>query len=152
MVPSTPKSVVLFTPTSVATNATAGGTATTATLDTKGFKFVRFRLHCTSGAATETPSVLKLQEADVTNTSSLVNVSGYVGGTDFTPAAPYTNSTLATAADYAVINVPLQGRKRYLALVYTPGVAQTVRISAELYRADQAPDSASEANVATLVG
>jgi len=147
MVPVLPKTQILFTPTSVATNATAGGTATTAIVDTKGFDYVIFRLHTTSGAATETPSVLKIQEADVTNTSSLANVSGYVGGTDFTAPAPYTSAALATVANYAVIGVPLQGRKRYLTLVYTPGVAQTVRIESDLYRGESIPDSASEGNV-----
>lgn len=152
MVPHTPRNVILFAPTSVATDATAGGTATAQLVDTKGYKFVRFRMTMTSGSTSQAPTVHKVQEADVTNTSSLANVSGYVGGTDFTIPAPYTNSATATAAEYANICVPLQGRKRYLSLVATPGTAATIRISADLLRANEVPDTASEANVALLVG
>lgn len=102
--------------------------------------------------ATNSPSVLKLQESDTTVASSFVDITGFRGGTDFTiPAA----NTVVTAALQNVFrfNANCSGgaRKRYLQAVVTPRTTQIVTIVANLTRGEVSPVNAVKANVLALI-
>jgi hypothetical protein len=103
----------------------------------------------TVNTTSNTLSVLTLKEADVTNTSSFANVSGAVGGTDFTIAA----AAYATTSNQNIwtFNVDLRGRKRYLRVFASPQTTQLVAGLASLYRGEQAPVTAAKANALNVV-
>ena len=96
------------------------------------------------------PAVLKLQEAETTDATNLVNIAGFVGGTDFTIPNANTAATAVLQNNYK-FNVNLRYRKRYLAAVYTPATTQVVTIIANLGDAPTAPVTAAKANAMVLV-
>lgn len=119
----------------------AGTSAVTLVVDTRGWDHCSFVAMRASNAATTFASVLKVEDSEDNVTYG--NVSGLVGGTDFTIAAV---SDTASAAAYK-IDVSTQARKRYLRLTVTPSVSVNVAASARLSRGEQSPVSASEAGV-----
>jgi hypothetical protein len=130
-------------------STSAGATFTTDLIDTLGFREVEIIVHAsTSDNATNNPSVLKVMEADTTDATNLADISGYVGDTDYTiPASP----TATTTAPFAVFNIPTQGRKRYFCVKGSPLTTQTFSVIAILGRPEEAPNSATEQNVAVVV-
>ena len=123
---------------SVATNATA-----TANIDTRGWKYLTVTVSCdTAASTTSNPATLKLQEADDTNATSFTDITGFVGDTGFTiPNAETTKTT----SQFAVLNLNLMGRKRYIRTSLTSaGAAQICAVNAILSNANEAPDSTSE--------
>lgn len=85
---------------------------TTAAIDTAGFAYATIVVHF--GAMDIAMAALKLQQCD-TSGGSYADISGAVGGTDFTlPAATDDNK-------FVVFYVDLRGKKRYLDLVATGG-------------------------------
>lgn len=136
----TPKTVVLFSA-STTNGATASGIA-----DTKGYAYAVVELvESASNAATNNCSVLKVGEGDTS--SSFTNVSGLVGDSDFDIADSPT-SGVALAAQ---MRVNLNGRKRYLQLSASPVTTQVLTGLVHLYRGEEAPVSATDANVGVLV-
>lgn len=111
---------------------------TTAELDTKGFAYAC--ILCSLGAMDIAMAALKLQESD-TSGSGFADVTGAVGGTDFTlPSATDDNKIVA-------FFVNLIGRKRYLDLVATGGNGSTgtyMSVVAILSDAQITPSSVSE--------
>jgi hypothetical protein len=95
------------------------------------------------------PTVLKLQEADTTDATNLANVSGAVGGTDFTIPNANTAATAVLQNNYK-FNVDLKGRKRYLSPTISPATTQVITIIANLGRGEQSPVTAAKANAMTL--
>ena len=88
---------------------------------------------------------LKLQQGDTT--SSYADVSGYVGGTDFTvPTPDDTNSTSVVR-----FNVDMRGKKRYLNVYATPNAASPVVSVARLGKPEEAPVAAAAAGVDVFV-
>jgi hypothetical protein len=80
-----------------------------------------------AGTASAVATVLKLQSSDTNGSFS--DLTGYVGGTDFTiPTPANTNDTVVVRFD-----VDLRGKKRYLNVASTlqtsGGVASVVRLS-----------------------
>jgi hypothetical protein len=129
---------------------TNGGTLTSDNLDTAGFGEFNIVIHgTTSNNATNNPSVLKLQHSDTTDASNFGDLTGYVGDTSFTiPASP----TATTTAPFAVLNGKCGGStKRYLRLLISPVTTQTFSAVAMLGRANEAPNSVTEQNVAVAV-
>lgn len=113
---------------------------TTATIDTKGFRYATFVVQL--GALDIALAALKLQESNDSGMSGAVDISG----ADFSVSP----ATLPSATDdnklYA-IHVNLNGRKRYLDLSMTggDGTAGTyASVFVILSRAEIAPSSAAD--------
>lgn len=140
------KAVVFLQTTSV----TAAGTATSLNLDCKGYDFVSIDLvQTTSDNTTNKPSVLKLQQSDTTDATNFADISGAVGGTDFTVGTVGTNTSTILSYKF---NVDMRHRKRYLRLLVSPVTTQSFTAVANLYRGESVPVIAADANVANLVG
>lgn len=106
-------------------------------------------LATTADVVSNKPTVCKLQEADDTNATSLADITGFRGGTDFTIPNAVTAATAVLQNAY-LFNVDLRGRKRYLNGAYSPQTTQNVTIMAFLGRGPQAPITAAKANALTL--
>lgn len=123
--------------TAIDTAPTAGGKARHLTLDL---------VLTTADVVSNKPSVLKLQHSDTTDATNFSDISGTVGGTDFTiPNADTSNPNLYK------FNLDLIGRKRYIRAQVSPRTTQTVFGVANLYWQSEAPDTASRAGVLALV-
>ena len=124
-------------------NASVG----TATIDTFGFKFLRIIVFL--GDTDIAMAALKVQESDDSGMSGAADISGTVGGTDFTlPSATSDNS-------FFVFNIQLKGnRKRYIDLVATTGSGSTgtfITAIAELSHGEAAPSSTTNRGIATEI-
>lgn len=141
-----PKSVIAIIPIS----KTNGATATGEIIDTLGYDYATIDVIAhTADVVSNTLSVLKLQEADVTATTSFANVSGAVGGTDFTIATnAYTSTTNQNVWKF---NVDLRARKRYLKVLASPQTTMIIAGVANLMRGEQAPITAAKAVALNLV-
>lgn len=140
------KTIVAVNGVSKTNGATASGL-----IDTLGYDWCTIDVIATTAdVVSNKPTVLSLQEADVTNSSSFANISGFVGGTDFTIPNANTAATAVTQNNYK-FNVDCRARKRYLQAVYSPQTTQTVTVIANLGRGEQAPTTAAKANAMTLV-
>lgn len=132
--------IVAITPPGVILDNTS---PTTNVVDTKGFGYMVVTVFL--GAMDIAMTALKLQQANVAASSTALtsgaDVSGCVGGTDF---------TLPTATDdngFVKFFVDLVGKKRYFDLIATvgDGAAGTYFAAwAELYQAQDTPDTATE--------
>jgi hypothetical protein len=138
-----------------ATNSAA--TAIVGPIDTIGADWCTIDVLSTTQAASTqagSPTVLKLQEADVTAATSFVDIVGTRGGSatatnvDFVVGIGYTATTTATAYKF---NVDCRARKRYLQLVATPAASQTFSVTANLGRNEQSPSTAAKAGVLNLI-
>jgi hypothetical protein len=129
---------------SVAANATH-----THEIDTLGYESVSIDVVYSpfTAATSNAAPVLRLTQHDVTGTNQ-TNISGMVGGTDFTVAA---GATTGNAGYVARFNVDMRGKRRYLTLYTTPGNAVGVTSVARLGRAEEAPVNAASGNVGTWV-
>lgn len=114
-----------------------GGNATVTEVDTKGFRAAACYI-MTGLTGANGVTVVKWQESDTTGT----------GFTDITGAA---HTALVDADDgiQLVTFLDLRGRKRFLQPVITTGSTNACLLAAYviLYRAEDAPDSASERGV-----
>jgi hypothetical protein len=86
----------------------------TLTIDTLGYDHASVSVLRASNASTVFASVLKIEESD--DNSSYSNVSGLVGGTDFT--IPTVSDTSAVAV--VKMDVDTKAKKRYLKVTATP--------------------------------
>jgi hypothetical protein len=113
---------------------------TTATIDTKGYALLKIVMHF--GAIDIAMAALKVQESDDSGMSGATDISGLVGGTDFTLPADSVDD------GFAVFNVNLKGnRKRYIDVVATGGngtAGTYMSAAAYLSRASEYPNSATE--------
>jgi hypothetical protein len=131
--------------TSVAANATHS-----LEIDTLGFEFasidVLFSPFTAASPPTTAATVLRVAQSDVAG-SGQVNISGLVGGTDFTVAA---GVTATTGVGYAHrFDIDLRGKRRYLTVYATPASTAGVITSCRLGKAEAGPNSASEKGVST---
>jgi hypothetical protein len=124
----------------VASLPSAAATSTTSlVVDTLSWDYASFTVLRASNAATTFASVLKIEESD--DNSAYSNVSGLVGGTDFTiPAVSDTSSTSVVKLD-----VDCKAKKRYLKVSVQPSASIAVAVTGRLSRGENAPTSASEA-------
>jgi hypothetical protein len=119
--------------------ASVGTSAVTLTIDTLGWDHASVAVLRASNASTVFASVLKIEESDDNSTYS--NVTGFLGGTDFTiPAVSDTASAAMVKLD-----VNTQAKKRYLKVTATPSVSVNTVVTARLSRGENAPATASEA-------
>ena len=137
----TPRNVVALVAASVASNATG-----TADIDTLGYDYALISVK-SNGLSTQSATFLALTLGEGDTTSAYTNISGFVGGTDFTLAvAPNTTNAVG-----ALLGVDLRGRRRYLRLSVTPRTASTVSADVMLFRAKEVPVTAAAAGVGNLV-
>lgn len=135
MIHSQAEKVVASVPTAVGTSAVS------LTIDTLGYDYASVSVLRASNASTVFASVLKLEQSD--DNSSYSDVSGFVGGTDFTiPAVSDTSSAAIVKLD-----VDTKAKKRYLKVTATPAVSVNTVVTARLSRGEVAPATASEAGV-----
>lgn len=136
------KQVIMVTPASFTNGATATGT-----VDVSGYKFAMIDvIAATSDTPSDKPSVLKLQHGDTTDATNLSDLSGFVGGTDFTIA----NADSSVPNGHKLM-VDLRGKKKILKILISPRTTQIMGVVANLFRGDVAPNTASRANVLNLV-
>lgn len=127
-------------------STTNGGTAS-GIVDRAGFDFVTIDVILpTADVVSNKPSVLKLSEADDTNSTSFSNITGFVGGTDFAIPNAITAATSITQP-FATMNVDCRGRKRYLKISVSPQTTQVVNTLAHLTRAKQMAPTSQQATV-----
>jgi hypothetical protein len=130
----------------VGTGITNGATGT-ANIDRMGFDYVTVDLILgTADVVSNKPSTLKISESDDTVVTNFANVSGLVGGTDFTiPSANTSNENIYR------FNIDCKSRKRYLKVSVTPLTTQAVVVAARLGRPEEAADlNTTKAGVATM--
>ena len=135
----------------VAVNAAATTAAGTASgiIDTLGYEWATIDVIASvADVVSNSPTVVKLQESDVTNATSFADIAAFA-----TPVLPNAN-TAATAAlqnNFKFnVNCTAGLRKRYLQAVYVPRTTQTVTVVANLGRGQTAPVTAAKANAMTL--
>jgi uncharacterized protein (DUF1778 family) len=136
----------------VAVNAvsTTNGATTTGIIDTLGYDFCTVDvIAATADVVSNSPTTVKLQEADVTNASSFADIVGFRSGTDFTIPNANTAATAVLQNNYK-FNVDCRARRRYLQAVYSPRTTQVVTVLANLGRAEQSPGTPAKANAMTL--
>lgn len=129
-------------------SASVAATATfTHEIDTAGFKYASIDVMFSPFTASNVSiaNVLRVSESDTSGATG-TNVSGLVGGTDFTIASTGA-STGADIGAIARFNVDLRGRRRYLTVRVTPSTTVAVISSARLSKGEQHATTASEANV-----
>ena len=135
MIASQMSKVVSAVPAAATTNTT------TLVIDTLGFDAASVTVSRASNAATAFATTLKVEESD--NNSDYTNVTGLVGGTDF------TIPTVTDTASVSVVKFDIDTRvkKRYLKVSACPSTSSAiaVAINARLVRADVAPTTAAEA-------
>ncbi len=82
----------------------------------------------TSNVVSNKPGTLKLQHSDTTDSTNYSDITGTVGGTDFTiPNADTTNPNMFK------FNINLVGKKRYVKVAYSPKTTVTVFATANIY-------------------
>lgn len=132
-------------------STTNGGTAS-GNIDTLGFDYASIDiLLTTSNDATNNPSVLKLSESDDTVVTNFSDIAAFTGdgASGFTIPSAITAATSITGP-FATLNVDLRGRKRYLKVSVSPVTTQTITALAQLGNAEQAINSATDANASVL--
>jgi hypothetical protein len=135
--------------TKIGTADTTTATTHQHSIDTLGFSYasvdVVFEPVASAGTNSAVAIALKLQEGDTTAAYS--DISGFVGGTDFTVPTPSdTNSTNVVRFD-----IDLRGQKRFLNVFATPQAASVVASNARLGKGEDGVDSASEKGAGAAV-
>lgn len=132
-----------------ASSVAASGTHTHE-IDTLGFESLSIDVVFSpfTAATASAASVLKLRQSDSSG-SGQANISGFVGGTDFTVGAGST--TGANNGYVARFNLDLRGKKRYITVDASPGNTVAVVTAARLGRANQMPTDATSANTNVFV-
>lgn len=135
MIASQMSKVVAAVPSAATTNTT------TLVIDTLSWDYASVTVARAANAATAFASTLKVEESD--DNSSYSNVSGFVGGTDFT--IPTVSDTTSVAI--VKLDVDTKVRKRYLKVSACPSTSSAIAVAIEgrLSRGENAPASASEA-------
>lgn len=121
-------------------------------IDTLGFAYasidVLYSPFTAATGATVAAAVLKLQQSDTAG-SGQADVTGYVGGTNFT-AGPAVTATSSVGYS-ARFDVDLRGKSRYLTVVTTPVSAVGVTTIARLGKAEAGPVNAAGKGVTSAV-
>lgn len=129
-------------------SASVAATATfTHEIDTAGWKYASIDVIFSpyTASSVSIANVLRVSESDTSGAAG-TNVSGLVGGTDFTIASTGA-STGADVGAVARFNVDLRGRRRYLTVRVTPSTTVAVISAVRLSKAEAAAVDATTANV-----
>jgi hypothetical protein len=119
-------------------------------IDTLGFEYasidVLFSPFTSASGPTTAANVLRVAQSD-TSGSGQANISGFVGGTDFTAAA---GSTATAGVGYAHrFDIDLRGKRRYLTVYATPASTCGVITTCRLGKAEAGPTDATTKGVNT---
>lgn len=129
-----------------AASTTAAATAT-GNIDTLGYDYLKVNvLMPTADAVSNKPSVLKLSESNDTVVTNFADITGFVGGTDFTIPNAISSATSITQP-YATFNVDLKARKRYIKVSISPLTTQVVNVLGQLSRGGVLPTTSDMATV-----
>jgi hypothetical protein len=134
-----PKSVIM-----IQKSASTVGETVTGVVDRLGFDFVTIDLITTTVAATTNrPTVLKLAESDITDSTGYTDITALVGdGTGgFTIPSWHTQTADAKAVKF---NVDCRTRKRYLKLSVSVRTTQDLNAVANLFLPEIAPVTAAQ--------
>lgn len=127
---------------------TIGTTAVSGYVDTLGYDRLSVYYIGATAVSTDTITALKLQEGDTT--SAFTDISGAIGGTDFTIPAPNTSTP-----DAVVFHVDLHGSKnrdRYVNISITgDATTRTTGVVGVLSRASLSPTTDALAGAAEIV-
>lgn len=138
------KALVLLAATSLTNGATGTGA-----IDTLGYDYLSIDLlQTTSNNTTNNLSVCKLSHSDTTDATNYSDITAFVGdgaGGFTIPVADTQNSQLYK------FNLDLRGKKRYIKFTGSPVTTQTLAAIANLFRAEEAPVTATKAGVGVLV-
>lgn len=126
-------------------SATNAATITSEQLDTRDWDYASIIIeNSTSSAATTKPGTLRVTESDDTVLTNFAAIATLTGGTA-TGNFTIPNMETATSANvYAVLNIDLKARKRYLTVEISPTTTQTFTVIAELSRGKQNPTEAGD--------
>lgn len=121
-------------------STTNGGTAS-GNIDTLGYDYVTVDvITATSDSTSNNPSVLKIAEADDTNTASFSDITALVGD----GVGGFTIPAAVTSGNWGVkLNCDLRHRKRYLKVSVSPTTTQVITVLANLTRGETAPTAAA---------
>lgn len=143
MIQSTNQKIVAITPPGAIVDNAA---FTTAAIDTKGWAMLTIVV--LFGAMDVAMAALKVQESDDSGMSGAADISGAVGGTDFTLPVDTADDSLGA------IHINLKGnRKRYIDLVATGGNGTNgtyMTAFAILSRGQESPNTAAERGFAAF--
>ena len=128
---------------------TTAGTALTGNIDTMGFDALLLNVFMGTQSATTKPTALKLSESDDTVVTNFADISGFVGGTDFTIPQCYTSTTSGQWC--AKFNVDCRARKRYIKVSLTTGTVSYAAAIGLLTHGEKAPVLAADAGAAVIV-
>jgi len=129
-----------------AASTTAAATAT-GNIDTLGYDYLKVNvLLPTADAVSNKPTVLKLSESNDTVVTNFADISGFVGGTDFTIPNAISAATSITQP-FATLNVDLKARKRYIKISVSPATTQVVNVLGQLSRGSSLPSTSDMATV-----
>lgn len=138
-----------------AVSATNAGTVTSSVIDTVGYDWATIDIWGTTQSASTqagSPSILKIQEADNTSATSFVDIVGFRGGSATATNVDFlVGIGVTTGTNGYKFNIDCRPRKRYLSVVISPTTSQTFYAAANLGRGEQAPVTATKANVLSLV-
>lgn len=136
------KVAVMVNPQTIGTSAVSGY------IDTLGYNRLSVYYIGATAVSTDTITGLKLQEGDTT--SAFTDISGAIGGTDFTIPAPNTS-----AGDEVVFHVDLHGsknRKRYVNIdIVGDATTRTTGVVGVLSRAKVSPTTDALAGASEIV-
>lgn len=123
-------------------------------VDTLGYDYCVLDVKLGTVANTAAVTAGAITESD--DATTYTTVAALSGGTATSSTVgwvwPAHTGTTTTASEvYASFNIDLRPRKRYLKAAFTPTAACEIGIVASLYKADEMPTSASEANAQVLV-
>lgn len=121
-------------------------------IDTLGYDYasidVLYSPFTAAAGAGTAAAVLKLQQSDASG-SGQTDVTGYVGGTDFTPGPAVTAT--ASVGYSCRFDVDLRGKKRYLTVATSPVSAVGVVTVCRLSKGTEGPVTAAAKGVANAV-
>ena len=125
---------------------TIGTTAVSGYVDTLGWDHLTVYYVGATAASGDVITALKLQ--DGSTTSAFTDMSGAVGGTDFTIPVPNTST-----GDICKFEVPLKGNwERYINISITgDATTRTTTVMGRLSRGRVAPDTDAEAGASEIV-
>ena len=128
-------------------------------VDTKGYDFATINLVSETVAATDIPTVMRLGQSDTTPTAftDTTVITSFVGGTatsttvGFVIPTPVITTSVGANTYNTQFRVDLKGKKRYLAIEFSPITTHTLSIDCILERGEESPEGTSLANVLALV-
>jgi len=121
-------------------------------IDTLGFDFasidVVFSPFTSASGPTTAANVLRVAQSDSAG-SGQTNISGFVGGTDFTVGAGVTATS--SVGYIQRFDIDLRGKRRYLTVYATPASTCGVVTSCRLGKGEAGPVSATDKGVNGVV-